>query len=84
VRGRPRDRLVALGVHEATVRSLIDQHNVARVVDADAVGALGEGSAARPGWAVPAIRQGWDLEELLAERHQAEARTLGGRPAVGA
>jgi hypothetical protein len=72
----PRQRLVALGVAEPTARALIEQHGQARVIDAlDAVDTLGDGEVRRrAGWVVSAIRQGWDLEGLLAERRQLEAR----------
>jgi hypothetical protein len=72
----PQQRLVALGVAEPTARALIEQHGQARVVDAlDAVDTLGDGEVRRrAGWVVSAIRQGWDLEGLLAERRQLEAR----------
>jgi hypothetical protein len=72
----PRERLVALGVAEPTARALIEQHGQARVVDAlDAVDTLGDGQVRRrAGWVVSAIRQGWDLDGLLAERRQLEAR----------
>jgi hypothetical protein len=72
----PRERLVAVGVAEPTARALIEQHGRARVVDAlDAVDTLGDGEVRRrAGWVVSAIRQGWDLEGLLAERRQLEAR----------
>ena len=72
----PQQRLVALGVAEPTARALIGQHGVDRVVDAlDAVDTLGDGQVRRrAGWVVSAIRQGWDLEGLLAERRQVEAR----------
>jgi hypothetical protein len=75
-RPSPQGRLVALGVAEPTARSLIEQHGEARVVDAlDAVDTLGDGEVRRrAGWVVSAIRQGWDLEGLLAERRQLEAR----------
>ncbi|MFA9432847.1 hypothetical protein [Egicoccus sp. AB-alg2] len=67
---------MALGVAEPTARALIEQHGQARVVDAlDAVDTLGDGEVRRrAGWVVSAIRQGWDLEGLLAERRQLEAR----------
>jgi hypothetical protein len=72
----PRQRLVALGVTEPTARALIEQHGQARVVDAlDAVDTLADGQVRRrAGWVVSAIRQGWDLDGLLAERRQLEAR----------
>jgi hypothetical protein len=72
----PQQRLVALGVAEPTARALIEQHGQARVIDAlDAVDTLGDGEVRRrAGWVVSAIRQGWDLEGLLAERRQLEAR----------
>jgi hypothetical protein len=72
----PQQRLVALGVAEPTARALIEQHGQARVVDAlDAVDTMGDGEVRRrAGWVVSAIRQGWDLEGLLAERRQLEAR----------
>jgi hypothetical protein len=46
------------------------------VVDAlDAVDTLGDREVRRrAGWVVSAIRQGWDLGELLAERRQIDAR----------
>jgi hypothetical protein len=67
---------VELGVGEPTARALIEQHGQARVVDAlDAVDTLGDGEVRRrAGWVVSAIRQGCDLEGLLAERRQLEAR----------
>jgi hypothetical protein len=72
----PHERLVALGVAEPTARALIVQHGRARVVDAlDALDTLGDGEVRRPaGWVISAIRQGWDLEGILAERRQVEAR----------
>jgi hypothetical protein len=72
----PQQRLVALGVAEPTARALIEQHDQARMVDAlDAVDTLGDGEVRRrAGWVVSAIRQGWDLDGLLAERRQLEAR----------
>jgi hypothetical protein len=72
----PQQRLVALGVAEPTARALLEQHGQARVVDAlDAVDTLGDGEVRRrAGWVVSAIRQGWDLDGLLAERRQLEAR----------
>jgi hypothetical protein len=72
----PHERLVALGVAEPTAPSLIEQHGQARVVDAlDAVDTLGDRAVrSRAGWVVSAIRQGWELEGLLAERRQLEAR----------
>jgi hypothetical protein len=72
----PQQRLVALGVAEPTARALLYQHGWARVVDAlDAVDTLGDGEVRRrAGWVVSAVRQGWDLEGLLAERRQLEAR----------
>jgi hypothetical protein len=72
----PQQRLAALGVAEPTARALIEQHGQARVIDAlDAVDTLGDGEVRRrAGWVVSAVRQGWDLEGLLAERRQLEAR----------
>jgi hypothetical protein len=72
----PRERLVALGVAEPTARALVKRYEPARVVDAlDAVDTLGDGQVRRrAGWVVSAIRQGWDLDGLLAERRQLEAR----------
>lgn len=72
----PRERLVALGVAEPTARALEKQYGRERVTDAlDAVDTLGDGEVRRrAGWVVSAIRQGWDLEGLLAERRQLEAR----------
>ena len=72
----PHGRLVALGVVPSTARSLLSEYGTDRVVDAlDAVDTLGDGEVRRrAGWVVAAIRQGWDLEGLLAERRQLEAR----------
>ena len=72
----PRERLVTLGVAESTARALEQRYGTSRVVDAlDAVDTLGAGEVRRrAGWVVSAIRQGWDLEGLLAERRQLEAR----------
>ena len=70
------ERLVALGVAEPTAGSLLEQFGHDRVVDAlDALDTLGDGEVRRrAGWVVSAIRQGWDLDGLLAERRQLEAR----------
>ena len=48
------------------------------MVDAlDAVATLGDGEVRlRAGWVLSAVREGWDLGELLAERHTAEARLV--------
>lgn len=75
-RAGPGERLAALGVAEPTAQVLLDRYGRDRVVDAlDAVDTLGDGEVRRrAGWVVSAIRQGWDLEELLAERRQIEAR----------
>lgn len=72
----PRERLVKLGVAEPTARELIEEHGQARVVGAlDAVETLGDGQVRRrAGWVVSAIRQGWNLDGMLAERRQLEAR----------
>ena len=73
---QPQERLVALGVAPPTARALVDQYGTRRVVDAlDAVDTLGDGEVRRrAGWVISAIRQGWDLDGLLAERRQFEAR----------
>lgn len=72
-RESPRERLVGLGVAEPVARALSAEHGRARVVDA--LDTLGEGAVRRrAGWVVSAIRHGWDLEGLLAERRQVEAR----------
>ena len=72
----PQERLVGVGVDEQTARALIVEHGQARVVYAlDALEVLGEGQVRRrAGWVISAIRQGWDLEGVLAERRQLEAR----------
>jgi hypothetical protein len=72
----PQERLVALGVAEPTARALVQRYSRERVVDAlDAVDTLVDGQVRRrAGWVVSAIRQGWDLDDLLAERRQLEAR----------
>jgi hypothetical protein len=72
----PQERLVALGVAEPTARALVKRYARERVVDAlDAVDTLGDGQVRRrAGWVVSAIRQGWNLDDLLAERRQLEAR----------
>jgi hypothetical protein len=72
----PSERLIALGVAEPTAGSLLERYGRQRVVDAlDAVDTLGDRAVrSRAGWVVSAIRQGWDLEGLLAERRQLEAR----------
>jgi hypothetical protein len=73
---KPRERLVALGVAEPTAQALEKCYGRDRVIDAlDAVDTLEDGQVRRrAGWAVSAIRQGWDLDGLLAERRQLEAR----------
>lgn len=72
----PGERLAALGVAESTARVLLDRYGRDRVVDAlDAVDMLGDSEVRRrAGWVVSAIRQGWNLEELLSERRQIGAR----------
>ena len=72
----PYGRLVALGVVPSTARTLLTQYGSGRIVDAlDAVDTLADGEVRRrAGWVVAAIREGWDLGELLAERRAAEAR----------
>ena len=72
----PYERLVALGVASSTARALVSEYGSGRVLDAlDAVDTLGDGEVRRrAGWVVAAIRQGWDLADLLAERRTVEAR----------
>ena len=72
----PYERLAALGVASSTARALVSEYGTGRVVDAlDAVDTLGDGEVRRrAGWVVAAIRQGWDLADLLAERRTVEAR----------
>lgn len=72
----PEARLVALGVAEPTAQALLRRHGTDRVVDAlDACDLLGDGQVrSRAVWVVAAIRQGWDLEDLLVERRQLRAR----------
>jgi hypothetical protein len=55
---------------------LVAEHGTQRVVDAlDAVATLADGEVRlRAGWVLSAVREGWDLDELLAER-----RTVGAR-----
>jgi hypothetical protein len=72
----PEARLVALGVAEPTAQALLRRYGTDRVVDAlDACDLLGDGQVRRRAvWVVAAIRQGWDLEDLLVERRQLRAR----------
>jgi hypothetical protein len=67
---------VALGVAEPTAQALLRRYGTDRVVDAlDACDLLGDGQVRRRAvWVVAAIRQGWDLEDLLVERRQLRAR----------
>ena len=69
-------RLAALGVMPTVAEELVAEHGIQRVVDAlDAVATLGDGEVhLRAGWVLSAVREGWDLDELLAERHAAQAR----------
>jgi hypothetical protein len=69
-------RLAALGVTPPTARELVAEHGTQRVVDAlDAVATLDDGEVClRAGWVLSAVREGWDLDELLAGRRTAEAR----------
>jgi hypothetical protein len=73
---QPHERLVALGVAASTARALVSEYGSDRVVDAlDAVDTLGDGEVRRrAGWVVAAVREGWNLGELLAERRASEAR----------
>ena len=73
---QPHERLVRLGVASSTARTLLSEYGTDRVVDAlDAVDTLGDREVRRrAGWVVAAIREGWNLGELLAERRVAEAR----------
>jgi hypothetical protein len=67
---------VALGVAEPTAQALLRRYGTDRVVHAlDACDLLGDGQVRRRAvWVVAAIRQGWDLEDLLVERRQLRAR----------
>ncbi len=69
-------RLAALGVTPPTAQELIANHGTQRVVDAlDAVATLDDGEVRlRAGWVLSAVHDGWDLDELLAERRTTEAR----------
>jgi hypothetical protein len=69
-------RLAALGVTPTAARELVAEHGTQHVVDAlDAVATLAEGEVRlRAGWVLSAVREGWDLDELLAEQHTAAAR----------
>ena len=71
-------RLAALGVMPPAARELVADHGTQRVVDAlDAVATLDDGEVRlRAGWVLSAVREGWDLDELLAERRTAEARLV--------
>jgi len=57
-------------------RELIAKYGIQLVVDAvDAVATLADGELRlRAAWVLSAVREGWDLDELLAERGTAEAR----------
>jgi hypothetical protein len=68
--------LAALGVTPMAARELVAEHGTHRVVDAlDAVATLADGEVRlRAGWVLSAVREGWDLDELLAERRTAAAR----------
>jgi hypothetical protein len=69
-------RLAALGVTPTAAQELVAEHGTQRVVDAlDAVATLDDGEVRlRAGWVLSAVRESWDLGELLAERRTAEAR----------
>lgn len=71
-------RLAALGVTPTAARELVAEHGTQRVVDAlDAVATLGDGEVCpRAGGVLSAVGEGWDLDELLAERHTAQARLV--------
>jgi hypothetical protein len=72
----PEARLAALGVAEPTAQALLRRYGTDRVVHAlDACDLLGDGQVRRRAvWVIAAIRQGWDLEDLLVERRQLRAR----------
>jgi hypothetical protein len=57
-------------------RELIVENGTQGVGDAlDAIATLGDGELSlRAGWVLSAVREGWDLDELLAERRTAAAR----------
>jgi hypothetical protein len=67
---------VALGVAEPTAQALLRRYGTDRVVDAlDACDLLGDREVrGRAVCVVAAIRQGWDVEDLLVERRQLQAR----------
>lgn len=68
-----RRRLVDLGVAASVADKLLDEHPHERVHDVlDAVGAQTLRSPA--GWVVKALRDGWHVRELVAERRRVEAR----------
>jgi hypothetical protein len=81
IRRRPTDadlvaRLHARGVAQRAAEELVADHSARRVVDAlDALEEIDRGRVRSPaGWLVSAIRDNWDLTEILAQRRQNEAR----------
>jgi len=67
-----RRRLLDLGVAARVADDLLDEHATDRVSDVlDAVGAQTLRSPA--GWVVKALRDGWDVSELVAEQRRAQA-----------
>lgn len=81
IRPRPPDaelaaRLQGRGVAQAAAEELVAEHPTRRVVDAlDALDEIEHGRVRKPaGWLVSAIRENWDLTDVLAERRRNEAR----------
>ena len=70
------ERLHSRGVARHAAEELVSEHPARRIVDAlDALDAIDQGRVRSPaGWLVSAIRENWDLTEVLAERRQSEAR----------
>ena len=68
-----RRRLLDVGVSAPVADGLLDEHTAQRVGDVlDAVAARSLRSPA--GWVVKALRDGWDVSELVAEQRRADAR----------
>lgn len=68
-----RGALIALGVAPAVVGQLLDRHGAERA--ADAVAAVRRRAVRNPaGWVVRALRDGWELPSVAAERQAVAAR----------
>lgn len=68
--GSVRGELTALGMAPAVAGQLLDRHGAERV--ADAVAAVERREVRNPaGWVVRALRDGWELPSVAAERHAA-------------